>query len=62
VFAYGGDVFGTRVTPSGEFDVLGDGFAKGNMVGTVIGLLIVVLGVAPIVAKRTNAVRWSVPQ
>jgi ER membrane protein complex subunit 1 len=62
VFAYGGDVFGTRVTPSGEFDVLGEGFAKGNMVGTVIGLLVLVLGVAPVVARKVNGVRWSLPQ
>jgi ER membrane protein complex subunit 1 len=61
VFAYGGDVFGTKVTPSGAFDVLGDGFAKGNMVVTVVAVMGLVLVVAPIVGKKTNNVRWSVP-
>jgi hypothetical protein len=62
VFGYGVDIYGTRVAPSGEFDVLGDGFAKGNMVSTVILVFALVLIVAPIVARKTNNMKWSVPQ
>lgn len=38
LFAYGVDVFGTRVAPSLAFDILGKGFGKLNLVGTVLAL------------------------
>jgi hypothetical protein len=49
VFAYGGDLFGTRVTPSMPFDVLGKGFSKIQLVGTIVALSIGVGVVAPMV-------------
>ena len=41
VFAYGKlDLFGTRVSPIGSFDILGKGFSKLQLVGTVVALAI----------------------
>lgn len=50
VFAYGQDVFGTRVAPSFAFDVLGKGFNKLQMLFTVAALFVSVLFVAPLVS------------
>lgn len=49
IFAYGGDLFGTRVTPSMPFDVLGKGFSKVQLVGTILALGVAVGFVAPMV-------------
>ncbi len=50
VFAYGVDVFGTRVTPSLAFDILGKGFNKVALVGTVAALFGGVVMLAPMVS------------
>lgn len=50
VFAYGLDIFGTRVAPSFAFDILGKGFNKISMMLTVVGLFVGVLFVAPLVS------------
>jgi ER membrane protein complex subunit 1 len=52
VFAYGFDVFGTRVAPSFAFDVLGKGFNKIQMLLTVAALFVGVLFVAPLVSSN----------
>ena len=44
------DLFGTRLTPSGAFDMLGKGFGKGQLVVTVLGLAVGVWFVAPMVS------------
>lgn len=49
VFAYGLDIFGTRVAPSFSFDVLGKGFNKLQMMATVGALGVAVVFVAPFV-------------
>lgn len=49
VFGYGLDVFGTRITPSGGFDVLGKGFNKFQMLATVAGLFVATTVVGPLV-------------
>jgi hypothetical protein len=49
VFAYGIDVFGTRVTPSAAFDILGKGFNKLSLVATVVALGVGVAVLAPMV-------------
>jgi hypothetical protein len=54
VLAYGLDVFGTRVTPSFAFDVLGKGFNKLQMLLTVAALFIGVLFVAPLVSQDSE--------
>ena len=50
VFAFGGDIFGTRVSPSGTFDVLGKEFGKLQMSATVAALGVGVFVVAPLVS------------
>lgn len=50
LFSFGDiDIFGTRVTPIGGFDILGKGFSKMQLVGTVIALAIGTGIMAPIV-------------
>lgn len=51
VFAFGLDIFGTRVAPSFAFDVLGKGFNKVQMLLTVAALFVGVLFVAPLVSN-----------
>lgn len=53
VFAYGLDVFGTRVAPSFAFDVLGKDFNKGQMLATVLALAVGTGIVAPLVSSRS---------
>lgn len=53
VFAYGSDLFGTRVAPSFAFDVLGKGFNKIQMMITVAALFVGVLFVAPLVCSSS---------
>lgn len=50
VFGYGLDIFGTRVTPSMAFDMLGQEFAKRQLVLTVLALGIGVAVLAPMVS------------
>jgi hypothetical protein len=52
VFAYGLDIFGTRVAPSFAFDILGKGFNKISMLLTVVALFGGVIFVAPLVNIR----------
>ncbi|KAJ4298741.1 hypothetical protein N0V88_003773 [Collariella sp. IMI 366227] len=61
VFAYGIDVFGTRVAPSWLFDILGKGFNKVALVGTVVALALGVLLLAPMVRRKQINMRWSAP-
>lgn len=51
VFAYGLDVFGTRLSPSFSFDVLGKDFNKFQMLATVAALAVATLLVAPLVSS-----------
>ena len=50
VVAYGVDVFGTRVAPSGVFDILGKGFNKSTMILTVVALFGGVFFLSPMVS------------
>ncbi|TID23736.1 DUF1620-domain-containing protein [Venturia nashicola] len=59
VFAYGLDVFGTRITPSFSFDVLGKDFNKLQMLATVAVLFVGCLFVAPWVARKQINTRWT---
>ncbi|KAL2019594.1 hypothetical protein VTK56DRAFT_9491 [Thermocarpiscus australiensis] len=61
VFAYGVDVFGTRVAPSFLFDILGKGFNKVALVGTVLALLAGVVMLAPVVRRKQINMRWQAP-
>ncbi|KAK0737511.1 hypothetical protein B0T21DRAFT_286336 [Apiosordaria backusii] len=61
VFAYGVDIFGTRVTPSFLFDILGKGFNKVSLVGTVLALFVGVTMLAPMMRRKQINLRWSAP-
>ncbi|CAJ2504506.1 Uu.00g119000.m01.CDS01 [Anthostomella pinea] len=61
VFAYGVDVFGTRVAPSQAFDVLGKGFNKLALIGTVLALMAGVVALGPMVRKKQINLRWQAP-
>ncbi|KAF2104264.1 DUF1620-domain-containing protein [Rhizodiscina lignyota] len=60
VFAYGLDIFGTRVAPSFTFDVLGKGFNKLQMLATVAALGVGVIVVAPLVRRKQINQRWQI--
>ncbi|KKK13264.1 hypothetical protein AOCH_005561 [Aspergillus ochraceoroseus] len=49
VFAFGGDIFATRATPSQAFDVLDKGFSKLQLLMTIVGLSVGVMILAPMV-------------
>ncbi|KIW38286.1 uncharacterized protein PV06_09264 [Exophiala oligosperma] len=59
VFAFGHDVFGTQITPSMAFDILGKGFNKPQLVLTVVALAAGVMAVRPLVRKKTVDGRWK---
>lgn len=61
VFAYGLDIFGTRVAPSFAFDMLGKGFNKLQMLATVAALGVGVLFVAPLVRRKQINSLWQMP-
>ena len=50
VFAFGGDVFGTRINPSQAFDVLGRGFSKLQLLATITVLTVGVIILRPMVS------------
>jgi len=49
VFAYGLDLFLTRVAPSGTFDVLSEDFNKVQLVLTIVGLEVAIVVTKPMV-------------
>ena len=56
VFAYGEfDLFGTRSSPIGGFDILGKGFSKIQLMATVIALALGTFLLAPFVSSRVTA-------
>jgi ER membrane protein complex subunit 1 len=59
VFAFGHDIFGTTITPSMAFDVLGKGFNKAQLVLTVLALGAGVAAVRPLVRRRGIEGRWK---
>ncbi|KAK0656652.1 hypothetical protein B0T16DRAFT_399852 [Cercophora newfieldiana] len=61
VFAFGIDVFGTRVAPSFLFDILGKGFNKVTLVGTVVAITAGVLALKPLVLKKQINSLWKAP-
>ncbi|KAI0758760.1 hypothetical protein C8Q74DRAFT_1299849 [Fomes fomentarius] len=58
VFAYGLDLFFTRVAPSNTFDVLSESFNKVQLVITIAGLAFAIVVVRPIVARKRLRERW----
>lgn len=58
VFAYGLDLFSTRVAPSNTFDVLSENFNKVQLVFTIGGLALAIFVVRPMVARKRLRERW----
>lgn len=58
VFAYGLDLFFTRVTPSGTFDILSENFNKVQLVLTITGLAVAIIVTKPMVARKRLRERW----
>ncbi|KAL8767789.1 MAG: hypothetical protein Q9209_005783 [Squamulea sp. 1 TL-2023] len=61
VFAFGSlDIFGTRIAPIGGFDMLGKGFNKIQLIGTVAALAVGTGLLAPMARKKQTDTRWKV--
>ncbi|KAF9473948.1 DUF1620-domain-containing protein [Pholiota conissans] len=58
VFAYGLDMFLTRVAPSNTFDVLSENFNKAQLVITITGLLVAILITRPMVQRKKLREKW----
>ncbi|KAL1740498.1 hypothetical protein HDZ31DRAFT_47393 [Schizophyllum fasciatum] len=58
VFAYGLDMFLTRVSPSGTFDMLGEGFNKIQLVLTISALVVGLAVTRPMVRRKKLRERW----
>lgn len=58
VFAYGLDLFHTRIAPSGTFDVLSENFNKAQLVLTIIGLAGAIVVTKPMVQRKRLRERW----
>lgn len=56
VFAFGGDIFMTRVTPSQGFDVLGKSFSKLQLLLTVVALAVGVVILKPMVCSPGQSI------
>ena len=59
VLASGLDLFFTRVAPSGSFDVLSEGFSKGQLLATILALMIALLVLRPLVRRKALKARWG---
>ncbi|KNZ73653.1 hypothetical protein J132_10454 [Termitomyces sp. J132] len=58
VFAYGLDLFLTRVAPSNTFDVLNENFNKAQLVLTVSGLALAIIITRPMVQRKKLREKW----
>ncbi|KAF8884531.1 hypothetical protein BD779DRAFT_1443085 [Infundibulicybe gibba] len=58
VFAYGLDMFLTRVAPSSTFDVLSENFNKAQLVLTVSGLAVAIMITRPMVQRKKLREKW----
>ncbi|KAI8996246.1 DUF1620-domain-containing protein [Trametes punicea] len=58
VFAYGLDLFFTRIAPSNTFDVLSENFNKAQLVFTIAALALAIVVVKPMVARKRLRERW----
>ncbi|KAF8644498.1 hypothetical protein AX16_008429 [Volvariella volvacea WC 439] len=58
VFAFGLDLFLTRVSPSNTFDILSESFNKAQLVFTVIGLGVAIVLTKPMVQRKKLREKW----
>ncbi|KAH7591557.1 ER membrane protein complex subunit 1, C-terminal [Nakaseomyces glabratus] len=60
VCAIGLDVFCTRITPSGQFDVMSPGFEKGTLLTTIGVLFLICVALRPYGASKKLKAIWTV--
>ena len=58
VFTYGLDLFLTRVSPSGTFDVLSENFNKVQLVLTIAALVVAIVVTKPMVQRKRLREKW----
>ncbi|KAI9509927.1 DUF1620-domain-containing protein [Russula earlei] len=58
IFAYGLDLFCTRMAPSGTFDVLNETFNKAQLVFTICGLAIAIVATRPMMRRKRIREKW----
>ena len=58
LFAHGLDLFGTRLTPGGTFDLLSDSFNKPQLLLTLAVLSIGILVAKPAVERKRARAKW----
>jgi len=58
IFAYGLDLFSSRVAPSNTFDVLSENFNKAQLVLTISALAIAIIVTKPMVTRKKLRERW----
>jgi len=58
VFAYGLDLFVTRVAPSNTFDILNENFNKAQLILTISGLAVAIMVTKPITLRKRLRERW----
>lgn len=58
MFAYGLDLFQTRVSPSNKFDQLDEGFNRIQLVLTILGLAAGIAVTKPIVRSKALSTLW----
>ncbi|RKP08866.1 hypothetical protein THASP1DRAFT_29351 [Thamnocephalis sphaerospora] len=59
VLAYGQDIFFTRDTPSGTFDMLSEDFSKGTLLLTIVGLSLGIMVAGPMVRRKKLNAHWK---
>ena len=58
IFAYGLDLFSTRVAPSHTFDVLSENFNKMQLVMTIVALSAAIMITKPMVRRKRLREQW----
>ncbi|KAJ1917958.1 hypothetical protein H4219_002899 [Mycoemilia scoparia] len=59
ITAYGLDIFVTRTSPSGTFDMLSQSFSKANLVITMAALLVGCVIATPVVRRKGLSAAWK---
>ncbi|KAI9596273.1 hypothetical protein BDF19DRAFT_421811 [Syncephalis fuscata] len=59
VVAYGLDIYFTRDTPSGTFDMLNEDFSKSALLLTIVGLTLGIMVANPMVRRKKLNARWK---
>ena len=59
ILAYGLDLFGSSISPSGRFDVLSRDFNTWQLAGTTFALLGIIGVLKPVVARKKLRERWD---